>query len=206
MQIASRVRTIPPFKVASHAMVRNLNAQFLQWKTIEQIVAEAQGGYQPHARWHDHSLAADGQIFKGTGIEWGTKGSYLNDYEIYQVGRGGDLEFYLSAPAANWTLLQLEDYDQITIIKLHGRVNAEALALGDSTREGGDIAVYRDTSGNKQMILDADADGATVKTGLSIYADVKAERVGSGFVLKSPNGTAYRIKVANDGTLSTEAE
>lgn len=27
---------------------------------------------------------------------------------------------------------------------------------------------------------------------------------GGGNILKSPNGTKYRLKVANDGTLSTE--
>lgn len=34
--------------------------------------------------------------------------------------------------------------------------------------------------------------------------DYEASTVGKGYVLKSPNGTRYRIKVANDGTLSTE--
>jgi len=42
MQIVSRVRVLPPFKIASRVMVRNLNAQFLQGKTVAQIIAEAQ--------------------------------------------------------------------------------------------------------------------------------------------------------------------
>jgi hypothetical protein len=35
--------------------------------------------------------------------------------------------------------------------------NANALMLGDATHEGGDIKVYRDTSGNLQLSVDADA-------------------------------------------------
>lgn len=36
-------------------------------------------------------------------------------------------------------------------------------------------------------------------------SDIETTRVGSGFILKSPDGTRYRIKVANGGALSTEA-
>lgn len=51
--------------------------------------------------------------------------------------------------------------------------DADALTLGDATAEGGDIAVYRDTSGNKQLTLDADA--ASNEKALDVYGGVLAQ-------------------------------
>lgn len=48
--------------------------------------------------------------------------------------------------------------------------NADALVLGSTTEEGGDIKVYRDASGNLQMSLDADA--ASNAKALDIYGGV----------------------------------
>ena len=48
--------------------------------------------------------------------------------------------------------------------------NADALMLGDSTHEGGDIKVYRDGSGN--LALSFDADAASNAKGLDLYAGV----------------------------------
>jgi len=42
MQIMSRVRTFPPLRVQSRALVRNLNAEFLGGRTAAQIISEAQ--------------------------------------------------------------------------------------------------------------------------------------------------------------------
>jgi len=42
MQIISRVRTLPPLRVQSRALVRNLNAEFLGGRTAAQIISEAQ--------------------------------------------------------------------------------------------------------------------------------------------------------------------
>lgn len=49
--------------------------------------------------------------------------------------------------------------------------------------------------------------GSTAKKVAKVIAgdDIFVETIGKGFVLKSPDGTRYRLKVANDGTLSTEA-
>lgn len=57
-------------------------------------------------------------------------------------------------------------------VKIYGK-NADALILGDATHEGGDISVYRDTSGNKQLSLDADA--ASNALALSVYGGVVAQ-------------------------------
>jgi len=228
MQIASRVRTLPPLKVQSRALVRNLNANFLQGKTLEQIVAEAQGGYSPHARLHDHSLVEDGQTIKPTkvdmpnGIELSDDGTTLsilaeinaNNYASMKAA-AGEAYINLLENTSDKSISMYVGYGE-TILSLH-RVEQAAflraikddigLSLGGSSgSEGSDIAVYRDDLGNKQMALDADADGATVKTGLEVYADVKVGRVGSGFVYKSPNGTVYRLIISNDGFVSVEPE
>ena len=54
-------------------------------------------------------------------------------------------------------------------IQIYGK-DAEALILGDATHEGGDISVYRDTSGNKQFSVDADA--ASNAKAVDIYGGV----------------------------------
>ena len=51
--------------------------------------------------------------------------------------------------------------------------NADALVLGSTTEEGGDIKVYRDASGNLQMSVDADA--ASNTKALDIYGGVVAQ-------------------------------
>lgn len=74
-----------------------------------------------------------------------------------------------------------EGVDEITVnnvtdeagwIKIFGK-NADTLILGDATHEGGDISIYRDTSGNKQLSLDADA--ASNAIALSVYGGVVAQ-------------------------------
>jgi len=205
MQIASRVRTLPPLKVQSRAMVRNFNAQFLQGKTVEQIVAEAQGGYSPHARLHDHSLAADGQTINARAINcFGDPVQALIQGFPTNIATYYGLVAYPGGPA--W--LDIDNYipGHETWVYLIADIDTDALQIGGESKEGGNISVWRDTSNNKQMFLDADADGATVKTGLEVYADTKIGRVGSGFVLKSPDGTAYRLRVDNNGNLYTETE
>jgi len=205
MQIASRVRTLPPFKIQSRAMVRNFNAQYLQGKTLDQIVAEAQGGYSPHARLHDHSLAADGQTINARAINcFGDPVQALIQGYPTNVATYYGLVAYPGGPA--W--LNIDNYipGHETWVYIIADIDTDALQIGGESKEGGNISVWRDTSNNKQMFLDADADGATVKTGLEIYADIKVGRVGSGFVYKSPDGTVYRLIISNDGFVSVEPE
>ena len=51
--------------------------------------------------------------------------------------------------------------------------NADAIVLGSATEEGGDIKIYRDTSGNLAFSLDADA--ASNAKALDIYGGVVAQ-------------------------------
>jgi hypothetical protein len=44
--------------------------------------------------------------------------------------------------------------------------------------------------------------GNTAVTKVTTSGDVETDAVGKGFVLKSPNGTKYRISVSNAGALS----
>jgi len=53
--------------------------------------------------------------------------------------------------------------------------------------------------GSNGVILDGDTAGTTVESG-----DLHFNDNSQGVVLRSPNGGAHRLKVANDGTLSTE--
>lgn len=57
-------------------------------------------------------------------------------------------------------------------IQIYGK-NADAIILGDATHEGGNISVYRDTSGNKQLFVDADA--ASNALAMSVYGGVVAQ-------------------------------
>lgn len=57
---------------------------------------------------------------------------------------------------------------------------------------------FTDVAGNSYVVID--------DTGLLVdRGSLEVDTVGQGFILKSPNGTRYKIKVADDGTLSTEA-
>jgi len=227
MQIASRVRTLPPFKIQSRAMVRNFNANFLQGKTLEQIVAEAQGGYSPHPRLHDHSLAADGNVLMVTGNAWPSYTPpvaliFRNEiYMPWDVGETKLLDMGVGAVSAFMGVIYGDNRAEVLVSDTQIYFLSQSptgysrfscipdnvgVQLGLYNREGSDIAVYRDASGNMQMFLDADADGATVKTGLEVYADIKVGRVGSGFVYKSPNGTTYRLIIDNNGFVSVEPE
>lgn len=50
----------------------------------------------------------------------------------------------------------------------------------------------------------SDADTNKIAAFQKQYEDFEVVKIGNGYILASPNGTRYRIKVANDGTLSTE--
>jgi hypothetical protein len=47
--------------------------------------------------------------------------------------------------------------------------------------------------------------GNTAVTSVTTSGDVETDTVGKGFILKSPNGTRYRISVSNAGALSASA-
>ena len=51
----------------------------------------------------------------------------------------------------------------------------------------------------------ADTAGNLTATSLTASGDIEVTDTAKGVILKSPGGTRYRIKVADDGTLSTEA-
>ena len=57
-------------------------------------------------------------------------------------------------------------------IQIYGK-DIDVLKLGDATHEGGDISIYRDTSGHKQFFLDADA--VSNALAMSVYGGVVAQ-------------------------------
>lgn len=76
--------------------------------------------------------------------------------------------------------------------------NADALILGSSTEEGGDIKVYRDDSGNLQLSVDADA--ASNAKALDIYGGVVAQNYLT--VGQTTLNTAYNLSV--NGTIYSD--
>ena len=89
--------------------------------------------------------------------------------------------------------------DESGWIKIYGK-NADTLILGDATHEGGDVKIYRDSSGNLQLYVDADA--ASNAIGMSVYGGVVAQNyltvgqatLNTGYVL-SVNGNTYSTRV-----------
>ena len=57
-------------------------------------------------------------------------------------------------------------------IQIYGK-DIDILKLGDATHEGGDVKIYRDTSGNLQLSIDADA--ASNAKAVDIYGGVVAQ-------------------------------
>ena len=62
--------------------------------------------------------------------------------------------------------------DEAGSLKIYAK-DADAIILGDPTHEGGDISIYRDTSGNKQFFLDADA--ASNVLAMTLYGGLVAQ-------------------------------
>ena len=61
------------------------------------------------------------------------------------------------------------------------------------------------------MLFKTGADGAEAtraeitNSGLNVNGDIEVTDNTKGVILKSPDGSRFRLEVANDGTLSTEA-
>jgi len=70
MQIASRVRLVPPFRVRSRALVRNLNANLLQGRTVAQILAEFSSGVSSIGKFGESETLLGAVKFKeGSNIQ-----------------------------------------------------------------------------------------------------------------------------------------
>ena len=81
------------------------------------------------------------------------------------------------------------------------RVEPSAIAEGDTLTVGTNIEAVPDGIGGEVAALRS----AFVQTnGGTIYGDIDFD-TGKSITIKSPNGTAYKLTVSNDGTLSTVA-
>ena len=76
--------------------------------------------------------------------------------------------------------------------------NANALMLGSTAKEGGDIRVYRDSSGNIALSFDADATNSSV--GLDLYAGLLVRSYLS--VGTSTLSTSYPFYVSGNAGIS----
>ena len=133
-------------------------------------------GSSSNARW-DHS-SSDLILFDNTRLEFGSN----TDFEIWHGGAhtfmknsGGDL-----------------------------RIRGDKILL----KRADDSEKYLEANVNNEVTLffNGNAKFATTNTGVSVTGDAKVGTSQSeGLILTSPNGTEYRLIVADDGTLSTTA-
>jgi len=65
---------------------------------------------------------------------------------------------------------------------------------------GGSTSMRIDSSGNVGIETDSPSEKLEVEGG-----DISVKDDGAGMILSSPNGTKYKITVANDGTLTSTA-
>ena len=106
-------------------------------------------------------------------------GGYSFRTKYNGLNRGG---IYASSTGAS---IDLQDSSGVTTAKLSSGTSA-SLDL-------------RNTSNQTTILLRSDNGSAT------FAGDIETTTAGDGVILKSPNGTRYRLTVANDGTLSTSA-
>ena len=133
-------------------------------------------GNNTNMRW-DHSTS-DLILFDNTRLEFGSN----KDFEIFHGGAhtfmknsGGDL-----------------------------RIRGDKILL----KRADDSERYLEANVNNEVKLffNGNEKFATTNTGINVTGDVKVgTSQAQGVILTSPNGTEYRLVVANDGTLSTTA-
>ena len=133
-------------------------------------------GANTNMRW-DHSTS-DLILFDNTRLEFGSN----KDFEIFHGGAhtfmknsGGDL-----------------------------RIRGDKILL----KRADDSEKYLEANVNNEVTLffNGNAKFATTNTGVSVTGDAKVGTDNStGVILTSPNGTEYRLIVADDGTLSTSS-
>ena len=71
-----------------------------------------------------------------------------------------------------YTIVINNTTDEKGHLQIYGK-DTDVIVLGDATHEGGDISIYRDTSGNKQFFLDADA--ASNALAMTLYGGLVAQ-------------------------------
>ena len=178
-------------------------------------------GNTSNMRW-DHSTN-DLILFNDTRLEFGSN----KDFEIWHGGShtfmknsGGDLrirgdviklaredssERYIECNVNN--AVQIFHGGAHTFMKNSGgdlRIRGDKILL----KRADDSEKYLEANVNNEVTLffNGNAKFATTNTGVSVTGDAKVGTDNStGVILTSPNGTEYRIVVADDGTLSTSS-
>jgi hypothetical protein len=106
----------------------------------------------------------------------------------------------------------------LTPIIIHGFDAYDATAAPTNNVAGGNLLLAAGTGtgtavGGKVVLQYAPAGGVSNNTknalvdGFTLHnnGDIECHKAGAGLILKSPNGTRYRLVVGNDGSLSTVA-
>jgi hypothetical protein len=91
---------------------------------------------------------------------------------------------------------------QSTPFHINAAGNFDRLSIGDEGEHvfNGD-GTFSLANGN----FTTDPSGNLTARSFTTAGDIEITDIATGVILKSPGGTRYRIKVADDGTLSTEA-
>ena len=96
-----------------------------------------------------------------------------------------------------------------------GQLNSATISTTGSVKADGNIALgnisgvarlQHEGSGQLKMLSSGDSTIATfTSTGSTFPSDIETTSSSKGLILKSPDGTRYRVTVANGGTLSVSA-
>ena len=117
----------------------------------------------------------------------------LGDDDVLSFGDGDDLQII-----HNGTASFIKDVGTGSLI-----IQGSNIRLQNSSSSGTALQV---SGGSAELYNNNSKKLETIGTGVTVFCDAYIGSDNSaGVILTSPNGTAYRLTVANDGTLSTTA-
>ena len=137
--------------------------------------------------------------FKGqhTNAKWNESSSDLTLYNATRLVFGDNLDFQIWHGGTHTFLRNSETGGDL-------RIRGDKILLKRSDDQGKYIECTKNQ--DVKLFYNEIEKFATTNTGVNVTGDVKVgTSQAQGVILTSPNGTEYRLVVANDGTLSTTA-
>ena len=137
--------------------------------------------------------------FKGqhTNAKWNESSSDLTLYNATRLVFGDNLDFQIWHGGSHTFLRNHENGGDL-------RIRGDKILLKRSDDQGKYIECTKNQ--DVKLFYNEIERFATTSTGVNVTGDIKVgTSQAQGVILTSPNGTEYRLVVANDGTLSTTA-
>ena len=137
--------------------------------------------------------------FKGqnTNAKWNESSSDLTLYNATRLVFGDNLDFQIWHGGSHTFLRNSETGGDL-------RIRGDKILLKRSDDQGKYIECTKNQ--DVKLFYNEIEKFATTNTGVNVTGDIKVgTSQAQGVILTSPNGTEYRLVVANDGTLSTTA-